>query len=788
MEYKITRENKWGTITPIPEGKLAKVLDDKLSYTKPDAHFLPNPMWGIVRLYNKNKGRFPWGLHKKVINIFNKWMLYSGEKYIVEEDFRHVIYKSDTFVSNILYSWQVKAAKAVIDNKGGILSIPTGGGKTIIACELIEHFNFETLVIVPTIDLKRQWRKKINKICETTDKFCDVVTYQSIKNKEQLKGYDVFIMDECLVSNSLISMADGSYKEIKDIICGDMVLSYDFKTQNIVTNRVINTIKKKMDRIYKLTFESNIIECTENHSLYVKREEKVIKVKTSELVVGDLILQQYTNNHIVKHHLTNQQAKFIAMILCDGHIHKDNVYDVRVDTKKDTDFFEYNFYEGVKSFLGDKYKKIRSRNTSYGSIQHSIYSRELQNILVRYGGSRGKKSNVIDIPVNIFYSSLSAIASYVNMCFCCEGYVSNSRKNGIFIEMSSRSERFVQKLKLLLLKFNITSKIRMYLPKKITHSKEYRLTISGINNLTKFYNHIGLDMDRKMEALENLLSSNGLLMDNYTRLNRIEIIDKNVTVYDFEVENTHTFFVNGLLSSNCHHTAAKTIYKIGMNTPNAIMIGLSATPFREDKADLKIEAVLGQIVYKIDTKELIRQGYLCDAEVYYVDCRESKEYYVDYSSAIDNYIVHNEDRNKKIVDIANTELTNGTILILVSRLEHGEILNNMIKGSTFIHGKLSKKKRKEIIDNISNGNIKVVIASTIFDEGIDLPNLQTLILAGGGKSTIKVVQRTGRLLRLFPDKKKAKIYDFIDRTKWLFGHYGKRRRILEKTFKVVDYG
>ena len=66
----------------------------------------------------------------------------------------------------------------------------------------------------------------------------------------------------------------------------------------------------------------------------------------------------------------------------------------------------------------------------------------------------------------------------------------------------------------------------------------------------------------------------------------------------------------------------------------------------------------------------------------------------------------------------------------------------------------------------------VYIATPIFDEGIDVPAIDVVVLAGAGKSHIKLLQRIGRGLR----KKEGEdntlvIHDFIDDTnKYLFKH------------------
>ena len=238
-----------------------------------------------------------------------------------------------------------------------------------------------------------------------------------------------------------------------------------------------------------------------------------------------------------------------------------------------------------------------------------------------------------------------------------------------------------------------------------------------------------------------------------------------------------------VIFDECHHCAAKTLYKIGMNvSEDALLFGLSATPLNRDDDNLKVEAVLGPIIYEISTRELIDQGYLCDAKVHYhcVDPMDS-EGFVTYPMMYDEYVTKNDVRNDKIIGLA--ENSKKPCLILINRIEHGEILLDHIESNlsdvTFIHGN-SKKEHREDVDH------DIIIATSIYDEGVDLPNLQTLIIGAGGKSAIKAVQRVGRLLRPFPNKAFAVIHDFKDSCRWLDKHYLARRRIFEKDFEVID--
>ncbi len=89
----------------------------------------------------------------------------------------------------------------------------------------------------------------------------------------------------------------------------------------------------------------------------------------------------------------------------------------------------------------------------------------------------------------------------------------------------------------------------------------------------------------------------------------------------------------------------------------------------------------------------------------------------------------------------------GITLIIVTQINHGDMLQQLLPESTFVNGKEQLETRKQIIKDIKNRKIKNIIATTIYDEGVDLPSIDNLIIACGGKSEIKTIQRVGRGLR-----------------------------------------
>jgi superfamily II DNA or RNA helicase len=87
------------------------------------------------------------------------------------------------------------------------------------------------------------------------------------------------------------------------------------------------------------------------------------------------------------------------------------------------------------------------------------------------------------------------------------------------------------------------------------------------------------------------------------------------------------------------------------------------------------------------------------------------------------------------------------------------------------------------------GEIRVLIATSLADEGFDAPIASVLIMAGCGKALGKMIQRTGRVLRPYPGKSSGIIYDFFDRSHGMLLNQSKRRKkiYLDQGYEVQDY-
>jgi superfamily II DNA or RNA helicase len=242
----------------------------------------------------------------------------------------------------------------------------------------------------------------------------------------------------------------------------------------------------------------------------------------------------------------------------------------------------------------------------------------------------------------------------------------------------------------------------------------------------------------------------------------------------------------------CHLAACDTIQAISRNINPEHIYGLSATPHRDDNASLLIEAVFGNKIVDISASYLIQRGFLAKPIIKFLRTQKYSGNKKDkYPTVYKNHIISNPDRNGKIITGASKLVEQGyQVLVSYQRIGHGKFLYDQISKDMpciLLSGKDSSEVRMAAKEKLENKEINCILASSIFDLGVDLPSLSGLILAGGGKSSVRALQRIGRVIRKFEGKSQAAVIDFIDDAPFLKQHSTTRRNIysIEEEFQII---
>lgn len=245
-----------------------------------------------------------------------------------------------------------------------------------------------------------------------------------------------------------------------------------------------------------------------------------------------------------------------------------------------------------------------------------------------------------------------------------------------------------------------------------------------------------------------------------------------------------------MISDECQHWSAETCQIISDASVSAqYKYAMSATPHRDKGDDILIDGCFGRSIANINASFLIKKGYLVKPTIYFAKISNMRGFKkASYPNVYRQAIVENEFRNNKIVQMATRfRDSERKILILVKQIAHGKLLESLIPESIFLYGSTSKKKRQKHLDLMRENKPRITIASVIFDEGINCRPLDTLILAGSGKSPTRALQRIGRILRPYEGKENAIVVDFMDTCKYMQAHSKKRASIYktEEEFDII---
>lgn len=237
-----------------------------------------------------------------------------------------------------------------------------------------------------------------------------------------------------------------------------------------------------------------------------------------------------------------------------------------------------------------------------------------------------------------------------------------------------------------------------------------------------------------------------------------------------------------VILDEAHHCPAASFSWVMTAMPAKLRFGLTATPTREDGLTDFMWWTFGPKIWEISHRSLQHNGLIVVPSYHFVATCWSPEDPDDEYQSIITEMTMDEERNRGIVQLAHRcAASDRKVLLLSGRVGHCEQLHEELQAqgvsSVLLLGKMSPKKRTAALEGMRAGQYEVCISTTVADEGLDLPLLDTLIMCTPTKAQGKVEQRIGRLMRPHPGKEECTVYDLVD--DWgPFFHSARSRRSL----------
>lgn len=246
-----------------------------------------------------------------------------------------------------------------------------------------------------------------------------------------------------------------------------------------------------------------------------------------------------------------------------------------------------------------------------------------------------------------------------------------------------------------------------------------------------------------------------------------------------------------VILDEAHHVSSRMFRAVVDRCPARYRLGLTATPDREDGLSSLLTYYLGARLLEVPHQQLLDSGVLASARIRCLETAFTYPYNdaTDYAPMLDA-LVTNEERNQQVVDAVVAEAEAGHVcLVLSGRVEHCERLAARLDArgvrAAALTAAIRRVDRKRLLAAARAGEVSVLVATSLADEGLDLPRLGRVFLAFPGRARAGTTQRLGRLMRPHADKGEAVLVDVVDReVPILRRHHLERRKVYAEVLGV----
>lgn len=245
-----------------------------------------------------------------------------------------------------------------------------------------------------------------------------------------------------------------------------------------------------------------------------------------------------------------------------------------------------------------------------------------------------------------------------------------------------------------------------------------------------------------------------------------------------------------VIVDECHHVSAPRFEMVLNEVRAKYVLGLTATPERQDGHQKIIFMAAGPIRHKVKstTEEKFEQQVVVH-QLYDSPPRQliHSEERPKISDAY-RWIMENDERTQRIVkDVQNCVQHSNHPIVLTERREHAETIHNILleKGidSVVLKGAMRASERKAVEEKLPTAQV-VVATGKYVGEGFDLPRLDTLFLAMPIAWKGSLAQYAGRIHRESDGKERVTIHDYVDCSLPMLQRMFTKR---EKSYKAMGY-
>ncbi|MGX7060023.1 DUF3427 domain-containing protein [Vagococcus humatus] len=240
----------------------------------------------------------------------------------------------------------------------------------------------------------------------------------------------------------------------------------------------------------------------------------------------------------------------------------------------------------------------------------------------------------------------------------------------------------------------------------------------------------------------------------------IQTISKNETMNSFDP----TYF-DYILIDEVHKSGASSYTRIIDYFQPNFLLGMTATPERSDQFNI-FELFDYTVAYEIRLQDALEENMLCPFHYFGVTDYEKNGELISETTDL-QYLVNHERVDFLLEKIQYYGCFNNQPkgLVFCSRVKEAEALakafNDRGLPSRALDGSHSIVEREEVVSLLEKGDLHYIFTVDVFNEGIDIPSVNQVVLLRNTQSSIIFIQQLGRGLRKYPNKKFVTVIDFI---------------------------
>jgi superfamily II DNA or RNA helicase len=217
-----------------------------------------------------------------------------------------------------------------------------------------------------------------------------------------------------------------------------------------------------------------------------------------------------------------------------------------------------------------------------------------------------------------------------------------------------------------------------------------------------------------------------------------------------------------------HHATAPTYKRVLSYFRPQFLLGLTATPDRAD--GLSVLELFRDCAHRLSLREAVELGELapirCVRVLTNVDLSKVRFNQVQYNRRDIEQSVIIPPRDRLIVKTYMDHVRDRKAVAFCVNVRHGEQLDEQFRNvgvpAQSVSGRMPGRQREQCLRQFHEGNLRVLCACDILNEGWDCPDVEVLLMARPTLSKVIYLQQIGRGTRKAPGKECLVVFDFVD--------------------------